>query len=41
MPLVPFYTNWRHQKNFGFLMLPGGAERDQWHEMGEFRLEGI
>ena len=33
MPLVSFYTPWKHQKTRGFLMPPGGTERDQWHEM--------
>ena len=34
MPLVSFYTAWKHQKTSGFLMFSGGIERDQWHEMG-------
>ena len=32
MPLVSFYTPWKH-KNRGFLMISGGIERDKWHEM--------
>ena len=28
MPLVFFYTSWKHQKNIGFLMFLGGIERD-------------
>ena len=34
MPLVSFYTPWKHQKTKGFLMFPGVIERHQWHEMG-------
>ena len=34
MPLVSFYTSWKHQKISGFLMFLGGIERDQWHAMG-------
>ena len=34
IPLVSFYTPWKHQKTRGFLMFSGGLERDQWHEMG-------
>ena len=34
MPLVSFYTPWKHQKTRGFLMLSGGVERDHWYEMG-------
>ena len=34
MPLVSFDTPWKYQKPFGFLILSGGIERDQWHEMG-------
>ena len=33
MPLVSFYTSWKHQKISGFLMFLGGIERDHWHEM--------
>ena len=35
MPLISFYTPWKHQRTSGFLMFPGWRERDQWHEMGE------
>ena len=34
MPLVSFYTFWKHQKTKGFLVFSGGIEREQWHEMG-------
>ena len=34
MPLVSFYTPWKHQKTRGFLMFPRGIEKDKWHEMG-------
>ena len=34
MPLVSFYTSWKHRKTYGFLMFFGGIERDQWHKMG-------
>ena len=37
IPLVSFYTLWKHQKTFGetsgFLMFSGGIERYHWHEM--------
>ena len=33
MPLISFYTPWK-QKISGFLMVVGGIEKDQWHEMG-------
>ena len=35
MPVVSFYTSWKHQKTRGFLMLPGGLEKDQWHWVGQ------
>ena len=28
---VSFYTPWKYQNTKGFLMFPGGIERDQWH----------
>ena len=31
--MVSFYTPWKRQKAFGFLMFLGGIERDQSHEM--------
>ena len=31
MPMVCFYTHWKHQKTPGFLMLSGGIERDPWY----------
>ena len=34
MPLISFYTPWKHQKTSDFLMFSGGIERDQWDEMG-------
>ena len=34
MPLISFYTPWKHQKTYGCLMFSGDIERDQWHEMG-------
>ena len=34
MPVISFYSPWRHQKTSGFEMFSGGIERDQWHEMG-------
>ena len=33
MPQISFYTPWK-QKTRGFLMFPGGAESEQWYEMG-------
>ena len=33
-PLVFFYTPRKHKKARGFLMLSGGIESEQWHEMG-------
>ena len=33
--LIELYSTYRYfDKTFGFLMFPGGIERDQWHEMG-------
>ena len=29
-PLASFYTSWKNQKIFGFLIFSGGIERDQW-----------
>ena len=34
-PLVSFYTPWKHQKTFGFIMFSGGIETDQCFEMGQ------
>ena len=34
MQLVSFYTPWKHQKTFGFLIFLGSIVGDQWHEMG-------
>ena len=34
MLLVSFYTPWKHQKTSGFLIFPGGLERN-WDEMGQ------
>ena len=34
MPLISFYTPWKHQKTSDLLMFLGGIERCQWHEMG-------
>ena len=34
MPLVSFDTPSKHEKTKGFLMLSGGIEKYQWHEMG-------
>ena len=31
--LASFDTPWKHEKILGFLMLSGGIERDQWHEI--------
>ena len=33
IPLVSFYTPWKHQKSRGFLVFLGGVERDQRHEI--------
>ena len=33
MPVLSFYTPWKHQETFGFLMFSGGVESDQWHDM--------
>ena len=27
-PMFPFYTHWKHQKNFGFLVFSGGITFD-------------
>ena len=34
MPLVSFYTPWKHQKTRGFLMFLGSTGRDQRHGIG-------
>ena len=34
MPLVFFYTPWKHQETFGLLMFSMGIEQNQSHEMG-------
>ena len=34
IPLVSFYTPWKHQKTSGFLIFSGDTEREQWYEMG-------
>ena len=36
MSLVSFYTSWKNQKRFGFLILSGGIERDQHEQSGIF-----
>ena len=33
--LISFYTPWKQQKTYCFLMFSEGIERDQWHEMDE------
>ena len=33
MPLISFYTPWKHQKTRVFLMFSEGIESNQWHEM--------
>ena len=33
MPLISFYTPWKRQKTYGFMMISGGVERDQGHEV--------
>ena len=30
-----FYTPWKYQKNFGFLMFSGVIEMEDWAKMGE------
>ena len=32
MSIVSFYTPWKLQETWGFLMHLGGIEKDQWHE---------
>ena len=34
-----FNTPWKFKKTSGFLMFPGGTERDKWHEMGQYKNE--
>ena len=34
LPLLFYYTPWKHQKTFGAVILSVGIESDQWHEMG-------
>lgn len=33
-PMFQFYTLWKHQKPFGFLMFSRGIEVEHWFEMG-------
>ena len=33
-PMFPFYTHWKHQKTFNFLVFWGGIEWEHWPEMG-------
>ena len=34
MSLVSFFTPpWKHKNIFGFMIISGGIERDQWHEI--------
>ena len=35
MPLVSFYSPWKHQKNKGFLMFSGGIEWNKWNELNK------
>ena len=32
-PMFPFYTPWKHQKTFGFLVFSGGIKWEHWPEM--------
>ena len=41
VPLVYFYTPWKHSKTFRFLMFSRGMEREQWHEMGKVALVSL
>ena len=34
-PMFPFYTPWKHQKTFGFLVFSWGIKWEHWPEMGE------
>ena len=34
MPLVSFYTPWKHRKTRSFQAFSEGLVRNQWHEMG-------
>ena len=36
MSLISFYTPWKHQRTFGFLMFSAGIERDRLHEIRIF-----
>ena len=38
VPVRSFCIPWKHQKTSGFLMFPGGIERDQWHRLIAFCL---
>ena len=38
MPLISFNIPCKHQKTSDFLMFSGGIERDQWYEMGHYKL---
>ena len=32
--MLLFYTPWKHQKTFGFLVFSGSIKREHWPEMG-------
>ena len=34
MYLISYYTLWKHQKSWDFLMFSVGIEKDQWYQMG-------
>ena len=34
--MFPFYTPWKYQKTFGFLVFSGGIKWEHWPEMGSF-----
>ena len=36
MWLMSFYTPWKYQKTFGFLMFSRGLQREQWFEMDKW-----
>ena len=33
--MFPFYTLWKHQKTFSFLVFSGGIKWEHWPEMNE------
>ena len=37
LPIVPFYTPWKDEKTFGFLIFSEGIKIEHWAKMGDRR----